>query len=221
LSNFGGPGDVGVDEVVATAEQGIGYSTPVANCSASSSSLTAPLTRRFVDKLYGPRFSLKFFTDDYQSQKTLGEKCQAAIGGTDNIGPYMHSAVVAQDMISFLDAYANSSYSTGAPNPTHLNYWGFSYGTYIGQVFANMYPSRVGRVVLDAVVDSATNRGGGPLGITYSDEALSTFFVYCNLAGPSLCSFATGTSSNDVLARFEAIVNKLTPTIATLKGWSK
>jgi pimeloyl-ACP methyl ester carboxylesterase len=34
-----------------------------------------------------------------------------------------------------------------------INYYGFSYGTYLGQVFATMYPSKVRRMVLDANVD--------------------------------------------------------------------
>lgn len=40
----------------------------------------------------------------------------------------MHTAVVARDIATFLDAYANSTYSTGVVNATLLNYWGFSYG---------------------------------------------------------------------------------------------
>lgn len=34
-----------------------------------------------------------------------------------------------------------------------INYYGFSYGTYIGQVYATLHPDRVGRFVLDGVVD--------------------------------------------------------------------
>ena len=34
-----------------------------------------------------------------------------------------------------------------------INYYGFSYGTYLGQVYATNYPSRVRRFVLDANVD--------------------------------------------------------------------
>ena len=34
-----------------------------------------------------------------------------------------------------------------------INYYGFSYGTYIGQVYATMYPERVRRMVLDGNVD--------------------------------------------------------------------
>lgn len=34
-----------------------------------------------------------------------------------------------------------------------INYYGFSYGTYLGQVFATLYPSKVRRMVLDSNVD--------------------------------------------------------------------
>ena len=34
-----------------------------------------------------------------------------------------------------------------------INYYGFSYGTYIGQVYATLHPDRVRRMVLDGVVD--------------------------------------------------------------------
>jgi len=36
-----------------------------------------------------------------------------------------------------------------------ISYYGFSYGTYLGQVYATRYPTRVGRFVLDGVVDPA------------------------------------------------------------------
>ncbi|MFI5894451.1 alpha/beta fold hydrolase [Actinoplanes sp. NPDC051513] len=38
---------------------------------------------------------------------------------------------------------------------TQINFYGFSYGTYLGQVYATFYPSRVRRMVLDGVVNPA------------------------------------------------------------------
>ncbi len=36
-----------------------------------------------------------------------------------------------------------------------INYYGYSYGTYLGQIYATKYPTRVRRMVLDGNVDSA------------------------------------------------------------------
>ncbi|MBK3633231.1 alpha/beta fold hydrolase [Streptomyces sp. MBT97] len=43
-----------------------------------------------------------------------------------------------------------------------LNYFGYSYGTYLGAVYAKLYPHRVRRLVLDSVVD--------PSGVWYEDN---------------------------------------------------
>ena len=37
--------------------------------------------------------------------------------------------------------------------PQQINYYGFSYGTYLGQVYATLFPERVRRMVLDSNVD--------------------------------------------------------------------
>ncbi|MEO3975893.1 alpha/beta hydrolase [Streptomyces sp. CAU 1734] len=44
---------------------------------------------------------------------------------------------------------------------TKLHYLGFSYGTELGAVYAHHFPTRVGRLVLDAVVDPAADFVGG------------------------------------------------------------
>ncbi|MFR9794323.1 alpha/beta hydrolase [Streptomyces sp. MS06] len=43
-----------------------------------------------------------------------------------------------------------------------VNYFGYSYGTYLGAVYAKLYPHRVRRLVLDSVVD--------PTGVWYDDN---------------------------------------------------
>ncbi|MGW0332774.1 alpha/beta hydrolase [Streptomyces sp. NPDC003011] len=43
-----------------------------------------------------------------------------------------------------------------------INYFGYSYGTYLGAVYAKLYPERVRRLVLDSVVD--------PTGVWYDDN---------------------------------------------------
>ena len=57
--------------------------------------------------------------------------------------PHMKTRDNAQDMDDIRAAL-------GVPK---LNFYGFSYGTYLGQVYATLYPSRVRRMVLDSNVD--------------------------------------------------------------------
>jgi pimeloyl-ACP methyl ester carboxylesterase len=39
---------------------------------------------------------------------------------------------------------------------TQINYLGYSYGTYLGEVYGQLYPSRLRRMILDSVVDPTT-----------------------------------------------------------------
>lgn len=54
-----------------------------------------------------------------------------------------------------------------------LHYWGFSYGTALGSVFADMFPQDVGRLVLDGTVDLPNYLAGN-----WSDNLLNTQDTY-------------------------------------------
>ena len=66
--------------------------------------------------------------------------------------PYMTTADVARDLDSIRVALRQQK----------INYYAFSYGTYLGQVYATMFPSRVRRMVLDSTVE--------PQGVWYQDN---------------------------------------------------
>ncbi|MFG2570885.1 alpha/beta hydrolase [Streptomyces sp. NPDC048567] len=66
--------------------------------------------------------------------------------------PYMDTVSAAKD----LDVIRRA---TGA---RQLNYFGYSYGTYLGTVYAKLFPDRVRRLVLDSNVD--------PEGVWYEDN---------------------------------------------------
>lgn len=131
----------------------------------------------------------------------------------------MGTTTIVQDLITILDAF--SSCPSGKVKDSRLlNYWGFSYGTVIGQMFATLHPDRVGFMVLDGIVDAQDyTSGSGLKALTHTDEAFSAFFTYCFLAGPQKCAFFTGTKAGDVFERFESLVGKLDVEVAVGNGW--
>lgn len=167
LTNPGGPGESGVDsviiyggllqsiiganyDIVAFDPRGVGNSIPLANCSATPS-----LSRRSLTPS-GPDFKYSFYNDTFTNATESGQECQTAIGGENDAGPHMTTTVNVRDMVSIANTFAQTSEGNGLPDATLMNYWGFSYGTFIGQVFASMFPDRVGRFIIDGVIDADT-----------------------------------------------------------------
>ncbi|MGI9005760.1 MAG: peptidase [Pseudonocardiales bacterium] len=66
--------------------------------------------------------------------------------------PYLTTANIARDMDQIRAAAGQS----------RLSYFGYSFGTYLGQVYATLFPHRVYRMVLDSTVD--------PTGVWWKDN---------------------------------------------------
>ena len=68
-----------------------------------------------------------------------------------------------------------------------LHYFGISYGTELGGVYAHLFPKHVGRAVFDAVVDPTQTSEQGSLGQAKGFQlALDNFAEDCTLAGRGL-----------------------------------
>lgn len=72
--------------------------------------------------------------------RAYAEKCDAAGGAL-------------LDHLTTLDNVRDMESLRKALGASKINFYGFSYGTYLGQVYATQYPDRVRRMVLDGVVD--------------------------------------------------------------------
>ena len=81
--------------------------------------------------------------------KSYAADCQKKYGW---LLPYMTTPNIARDMDQIRAAMGQRK----------LSYFGYSYGTYIGQVYATLFPQRIRRMVLDSTVD--------PTGVWYADN---------------------------------------------------
>ncbi|MGW2986406.1 alpha/beta hydrolase [Streptomyces goshikiensis] len=85
-----------------------------------------------------------------------------------------------------------------------LRYWGVSYGTLLGATYANLFPDRVGRLVVDGNVDPRAWTDGGagtePARSTFlrlgsdlgSADTLGQFLDLCGRAPMTGCAFSAG-----------------------------
>lgn len=117
----------------------------------------------------------------------------------------MSTAEVARDMDVMRRAVGDS----------RLTYLGWSYGTYLGQVYANLFPDRVRALVIDGVLDpiawagTPSTRSRPQTDRLRSADgayrALIEILVRCNAAGPATCPFAAG----DPVLRFARMAKRL------------
>ncbi len=110
---------------------------------------------------------------------------------------HMHTTDVAQDLDSLRKA-------VGQPK---LNYYGFSYGTYLGQVYATMFPKKVGRFVWDGVVNAKTAfyQSNVEQNIAF-DKNIRTYF---NWLAANNATFGIGTNGKKLLKGYYKLLKKL------------
>ncbi len=102
-----------------------------------------------------------------ESVQDLAAGCAARSG---DLVPHVGTADVARDLDVLRAALGDEK----------LNYLGKSYGTFIGALYADQFPDRVGRLVLDGAIDPTLS--GDDLGLGQArgfERALSTFLTWC------------------------------------------
>lgn len=180
--------------------------------------------------------------------KSVAKLCQEKddVYGNESILRHAHTPNVARDMISIIDAWDEWTNSTSRkPNPCNkekisvpitsentsvfstkskLVYWGFSYGTLLGATFAAMFPDRVGRIVLDGVVDA--DLYVSPIwteSIQDADAIYDSFSTFCFQAGEECALYrASDKSAVDIADRFESIMADIKEHPLTLVSqWKK
>lgn len=129
----------------------VGASTPRIECWLSNQdrSLWAQQNTEVVDSHSG------VLNDAYARSTAFSQLCSSTFETGSNNNPsatssnftgsfleYVSTTSVARDMLEIMN-------KTGS---VKLKYWGFSYGTYLGGVFAAMYPDKIDRLVSDGKI---------------------------------------------------------------------
>ncbi|KAK1852237.1 alpha beta hydrolase fold family [Colletotrichum chrysophilum] len=126
------------------------------------------------------------------------QACENAMNGSgilEHIGTVSH----VRDMLEIV-------HQTGYDK---LKYWGFSYGTIIGGVFASMYPDKVERMVNDGNVDLREWFNSQHINfLRDTDKVLYAFYEFCYQAGPDRCAFYA-TSSQAIEERFNKLLSDI------------
>ncbi|CAA9963942.1 TAP domain protein [Pyrenophora teres f. maculata] len=196
LFNPGGPGASGVAEVLSDIEtlrfflgdaynivsfdpRGTGNSSSDIDCFQGDEG-----ARNEFDAVYIPVVDSESPQSEAQMWALAGAYGDWCTESHQNdIARFVSTSAIAQDMLRYVDL--SREYSDGK-----LWYWGVSYGTVIGGVFASLYPDRVGRMILDGQVDLADWYAGTlKSNIVDQDKIVEQFFQYCYRAGPDKCSF--------------------------------
>ncbi|KAH9915959.1 alpha/beta-hydrolase [Epithele typhae] len=135
--------------------------------------------------------------------ETLGQRCLEHSSG--HLLKYVGSAATVRDVAGLADALDGEG--------SAINFVAVSYGTLVAMWLANMFPERVGRFVLDGVLDPvflATQS----LSLHWShqlvdvDSAYTAFLAGCALAGPAACSIAphVNSSASDIDGAVNALL---------------
>ncbi|WP_165985156.1 alpha/beta hydrolase [Streptomyces sp. YIM 98790] len=90
-------------------------------------------------------------------------------------------------------------------NDDTLHYYGASYGTLLGATYADLFPHRVGRLVLDAAVDPSLSAYETDLQQAAGFEtALASFLASCPTLASGPCPLTTPDSLSALLTRLDA-----------------
>lgn len=147
----------------------------------------------------------------------LGRRCAARSG---DLLRYVSTADSARD----LDLLRAAVHDAG------LNYYGISYGTFLGATYANLFPHRVRALVLDGDVNPQSWVGwlpsatGGRLGTFLRQKSdkgsgltLNAFLDQCARAGKARCAFSAGTPSA-TRAKFATLIAQMRSHSLTTRG---
>ncbi|GGF46591.1 proteinase [Microbacterium sorbitolivorans] len=188
LVNPGGPGGSGIEyvqssidydgfgealldtfDIVGFDPRGVGESTPVTCLDADA------MDAYLYDIPSGTRGSDEWEADLEASAKTFAEGCDDSSG---DLLPFITTEQSARDM----------DLLRGVLGDTKLDYLGFSYGTFLGATYAELFPENTGNLVLDGAMDPAVSSSEvGRSQVVAFEKSLGSYLEAC--LDSSACPF--------------------------------
>lgn len=169
-ANLGGRFDV-----VGFDPRGVGASDPL-HCFDSEDDLNA-----FFDAVPLFPYQRGQYRPFYDQYSSLAGLC---LGRGERIAEHMSTADVVRDLDLLRTAVGDRK----------LSYLGFSYGSYIGNTYANLFPRNVRALVIDGVLDPRLWSSGRQIESdrAATQEVFDEFLRLCKEAGPAACAFWDG-----------------------------
>ncbi|RAR00199.1 tap domain-containing protein [Stemphylium lycopersici] len=199
---------IGTDySLVGIDPRGVNNSEPSSDCFRGYPFQTR---NAFITDALGPAdiSSDAILKEQHQSLLAYGKWCSEmySVNGT---AKYASTVATAQDMLHYISLRAQDAGQTA--EEAKLWFYGISYGSILGPTFASLYPTRVGRMIIDGVLGLADHYNGGwETAIEDTDKAAKSFFKECFEAGPALCSFhQNATSWQDIENRYLGLLAEL------------
>ena len=216
FTNPGGPGGSGIRELEAQATalpeelragydivgfdpRGVGQSTPITCWTDEdiSQALTDAQNGKTPD--IGP--------SNTASSKSLSAQEKMDRGAADAARCAQHSEVPELlDHVGTRNVARDLDVLRATSGDATLNYLGVSYGTHIGAVYADLFPGRVGRTVLDGAMDPSQRWADGEAEVTaFKEGVLRQYIEHCQAHDG--CPL-TG-STDEAIAQLTAFVDGL------------
>ncbi|HET6747046.1 MAG TPA: alpha/beta hydrolase [Candidatus Saccharimonadales bacterium] len=199
--NPGGPGGPGLDlpsqfatlmsqdvlnqyDLIGFDPRGVGQSTPV----------SCGLTSEQAEQALVPLTQNNNFNDTAAFMKMVAGKCAATSG---DLMPYITTNNTARDMDQIRQALGESK----------ISYFAYSYGTYLGSVYASLFPQQSDRFVLDSNVDA--NWVWRKQFRSWKLADYDRFPDFAKYLAANDATYHLGTTESQINAKYFELINKL------------
>jgi pimeloyl-ACP methyl ester carboxylesterase len=173
--------------------RGIGRSKPSINCGDDSTVEALANIDLAASRPIPPGF-----------EAAVANFMAACTAGTDSaLLTRLDSESVARDMEVLRKALGEEK----------INYLGLSHGTWLGAIYATLFPTHIRAFVLDSNLAPQTDRRGLTRDLARGvEEALPEFFAWCDGSGSSRCKLASDVGTATTAEAFDKIIKQLEAT---------